>query len=161
MLIGKFTHVLSGNFQFRESEKKYRTDEDYEILSVIISDPTEFGQQGSVKLWVGRESEVDWEHYDSDTSWMSVYFFGFQNFIEFYTTPTKFSNTRKLVLYTPRNDWTGWESVVIDEIEYKGDISSDDDEEKYFEELLVRFIGNKYQLKKVSDEYLSKYINEP
>ena len=52
---------------------------------------------------------------------------------------------------------TGWESVVIDEIEYKGDISTDEEED--FEELLVKLLRNKYLLQIVSDESLSKYID--
>jgi hypothetical protein len=159
MLIGKFTHILLGHYEFRASEKKDRTDDDYEILSVRMYDQTEFGQQGSLFMWYGGEKEFDWENYDSDNDWgASNSFFGFQNFLEFYTAPTKLSNTRKLVLYTPRDDWTGWESVVIDEIEYKGDISTDEEED--FEELLVKLLRNKYLLQIVSDESLSKYIDE-
>ncbi len=158
MLIGKFTHVLSGHYEFRASEKIDRTDDDYEILSVRMYDQTEFGQQGSLLMWFGGEKDFDWANYDSNNDMgASLSFFGFQNFLEFYTTPTQFSNTSKLVLYTPRDDWTGWNSVVIDEIEYKGDISTN--EEVDFEELLVKLLGNKYQLQIVPDESLSKYID--
>ena len=159
MLIGKFTHVLSGQYQFRESEKKDRTDDDYEILSVKMYEQTEFGQQGSLFLWIGGEKDFDWTNYDSDNDWgASLSFFGFQNFLEFYTAPTKFSNTRKLILYTPRDDWTGWDSLVIDEIEYKDDIATDEMED--FEELLIKLIGKKYQLQIVSAQSLRKYIGE-
>ena len=159
MLIGKFTHVLSGQYQFRESEKKDRTDDDYEILSVKMYEQTEFGQQGSLFLWIGGEKDFDWTNYDSNNDMgASLSFFGFQNFLEFYTTPTKFSNTRKLVLYTPRDDWTGWVSLVIDEIEYKDDIATDEMED--FEELLIKLIGKKYQLQIVSAQSLRKYIGE-
>jgi hypothetical protein len=159
MLIGKFTNALSEHYEFRVSEKKDRTDEDYEILSVKMHQQTEFGMQGSLYMWFGGEKNFDWDNYDSDNDWgASNYFFGFQNFLEFYTAPTKFPNMRKFVLYTPRDDWTGWNSVMIDEIEYKGNLATD--EEIDFEELLVTLLSNKYQLQKVTDEFVEKYINE-
>jgi hypothetical protein len=63
-----------------------------------------------------------------------------------------------LVLYTPRDDWSGWENLVIEEIEYEGDEA--DDEGIDFEELIVGFLGKKYEIKKVSEDSLKKYFDE-
>lgn len=159
MLLGKFTHVLSENYIFRESEAEQRTEDDYEILEVRMYDQTEFGQQGSLYLHYGGSKDFDWDNYDSDGDWgASIYFFGFQNFLEFYTAPSKLKGVRKFILYTPRDDWTGFEDVVIDEIEYIGDRSTD--EELDFEDLIVRLLENKYQVKKVSKESVEKYLDK-
>ena len=159
MLLGKFTHVLSKNYVIRESEKRDRTEDDYEILEVRMYDQTEFGQQGSLYLHYGGSKDFDWDNYDSDGDWgASIYFFGFQNFLEFYTTPSRLNEVRKFVLYTPSDDFTGHETVIIDEIEYAGNKS--EDEELDFEDLIVRLLGNKYQVKKVSKESVEKYFDE-
>ena len=50
------------------------------------------------------------------------------------------------------------EITVIDEIEYKDDIATDEMED--FEELLIKLIGKKYQLQIVSAQSLRKYIGE-
>jgi hypothetical protein len=156
MLLGKFTQVLSDSYQIRTSEHDDRTEEDFEIISVKRYEPTEFGLQGSLFLWFGKDTPSD--SYDSEGDWgASLYFSGFQNFLEFYTAPTKIDGIRKFVLYTPWDDWTQYVSVVIDEIEYAGDPSRDEDEE--LEDLIVRLLGNKYQLKKVSDDFVKKYID--
>jgi hypothetical protein len=63
-----------------------------------------------------------------------------------------------LVLYTPRDDWSGWENLVIEEIEYEGDEA--DDEDIDFEELIVGLLGKKYEIKKVSEDSLKKYFDE-
>ena len=157
MLIGKFTQILSANYEIRETEKEDRTEEDFEIISVMQYEPTEFGLQGSLFNWYGKDMSSD--AYDSEGDWgASLYFDGFQNFLEFYTAPTKTDGIRKFVLYTPRDDWTQYVSVVIDEIEYAGDLSSDESEN--LESLLVRLLGNKYQLKIVSAEFVKKYIED-
>ena len=158
MLLGKFTHVLSKNYVIRESEKQDRTEDDYEILEVRMYDQTEFGQQGSLFLHYGGSKDFDWDNYDSDSDWgASNYFFGFQNFLEFYTAPSRLTGVRKFVLYTPMDDWTNHETVVIDEIEYA-------DQAEYeatdFEDLMVRLLENKYQVKKVSKESVEKYFDE-
>lgn len=156
MLIGKFTQILSDTYQIRESEKEDRTEDDFEIISIKQYEPTEFGLQGSLFNWYGKDTSSD--AYDSEGDWgASLYFDGFQNFLEFYTAPTKTDGVRKFVLYTPRDDWTQHVNVVIDEIEYAGDPARDENEE--LEDLLVRLLGNKYQLKKVSDDFVKKYIN--
>ena len=158
MLLGRFTHVLSGRHSFRESEAKDRTDEDFEILQFERYEPTDFGQRGDLQVWCGTGNDFDWDRYDlNDDSGMHVYFFGFQNFLEFYTSPTKVIGLRKFVLYIPRNDWSGWEDCVVEEFEYEGDQSKDEVED--LENLLVRFVGKKYQLKKVTEESLKKYLS--
>lgn len=157
MLLGRFAHVLSGHFSYRESEKKNRTDEDFEILRLEREELTEFGEQGTLQVWCGSGKDFDWENYDSDNDWgLHTYFFGFQNSLAFYTAPTRKIGVRKFVLYIPRNDWSGWVDVVIEEFEFDDDESKDDVEG--FENLLVKYIGDKYQLSVVSEESLKRYL---
>jgi hypothetical protein len=159
MLIAKITHALEKHYSFRHTEKKDRTDDDFEILKVVMYDQTEFGQQGSLLCWYGGSEDFDWDNYDSDSDWgASAYFFGFQNFLEFYTSPSRIEGVRKLVVYTPRDDWSGDRPVVIDEIEYRGDQAEDEDLE--FEDLFVRLLGNKYEIKQVSEESLANYLEK-
>jgi hypothetical protein len=158
MLLARITHALENKYSFRHTRSKDRTDDDFEIVSVKMYGQTEFGEQGSLFCWYGGSKDFDWDNYDSGGWDVSAYLFGFQNFLEFYTTPSKISGLRRLVLYTPRNDWSGWEGVIVDEIEYEG--SQTDDEDTDFEELIFRLLGEKYQIKKVSEESLKKYFDE-
>jgi len=155
MLLAKFTHVLKDHFQFRQTDEGDRTDDDYEILEIKMYDETEFGTQGSLFCWYGGEKEFDSDSYDTSDDWgSSAFFFGFQNFLEFYTTPTKIPYITKFVLYTPSDDWSHDGHVVIDEIEFAKELQSDLD----IEDLIIRLFGNKYQLKKVTKESLKKYL---
>lgn len=159
MLLGKFTEKLSGKYSFRESKRKDLTDDNFEILQFERDEPTEFGETGMLQLWKGGGKDFDWDNYDSDNDWgIHVYFFGFQNFLGFYTAPSATIGRRKFVLYVPRNDWSMFQDVIVEEFEYEGDQAQDEVED--FEQLLVDFIGEKYQLKKVSKDSLSKYIDE-
>ena len=62
------------------------------------------------------------------------------------------------MVYTPRDDWSGDRAVVIDEIEYRGDQAEDEDLE--FDDLFVRLLGNKYEIKQVSEESLANYLKK-
>ena len=159
MLLGRFTEKLSGKYSFRESESKDRTDDNFEILQLERDEPTEFGETGMLQLWRGGSKDFDWDNYDSDNDWgASIYFFGFQNFLGFYTTPSTEIEKRRFVLFVPRNDWSMFQDVIVEEFDYEGDQSRDEVED--FENLLVDFIGEKYQLKKVSKDTVSKYLDE-
>ena len=85
MLLAKFTQVLEKTYAFRHTEAKDRTDDDFEIIKVAMYDQTEFGQQGSLCCWYGGSKDFDWENYNFDDWGYHTYFFGFQNFLEFYT----------------------------------------------------------------------------
>jgi hypothetical protein len=158
MLLSKITHTLENQYIFRHTRAIDRTDDDFEILSVKMYSQTEFGQQGSLLCWYGGSKDFDWDNHESDGLNVNAFLFGFQNFLEFYTTPSKVVGVRKLVLYTPRDDWSGWENLVIEEIEYEG--GEADDEDIDFEELIVGLLGKKYEIKKVSEDSLKKYFDE-
>jgi hypothetical protein len=158
MLIGKFTQVLAGKYPLRESELIDRTDDDFEILKVKLYEHTEFGQQGSLLLHYGGSKDFDWENYDSDSDWgASAYFFGFQNFLEFYTSPSRTIGFQKLVLYTPADDFTGHEQVIIDEFEYDEKLLLEDTDD--FEALFEQLLGEKYYVRRVNDDSVEKYID--
>lgn len=158
MLLAKITHALENKYSFRHTRAIDRTDGDFEILSVKMYSQTEFGQQGSLFCWYGGSKNLDWDNQDSDGWNVNAYLFGFQNYLEFYTAPSKVAGVRKLVLYTPRDDWSGFESIVIEEIEYEGDLA--DEEDIDFEELIAKLLGIKYHVKKVTEDSLKKYFDE-
>ena len=94
--IGKFSQVLGDGISYRESDPKNRTDDDYEILRLYMDEATEFGIQGGLSLWHGTGEDFDWENLPNDDSGLSIYFFEFQNFLDFYTAPTTDPNKTKL-----------------------------------------------------------------
>jgi hypothetical protein len=158
MLLGKFTHTLGVLYQFRHTEKKDRTNDDHEILSVELDEPTDFGQQGRLLCWYGGEQDFDWKKYQESTiddSGMSIYFFGFQIFLNFFTEPTKSLSTRKFTIYIPKNDWGMWQDIVIEEFYYHHD--QPEAESTDIERLMIKAIGEKYQLKSISDTFLNSY----
>ena len=159
-LIGKFTQVLGDTISYRESKPKNRTEDDFEILQLSFYEDTEFGIQGNLQLWHGDGEDFDWENYDHDDWGASVYFFGFQHFLEFYTAPTKSTEKSKLVLYTPRHDWTSFQSVVLEEFTFENDSFGSLDEAENVAELLCVFLNEKYRLMRVSEQYLKKYIDK-
>lgn len=156
--IGKFSQILGDGISYRASDPKNRTDDDFEILQVSFDEETEFGIQGGLSLWHGTGDDFDWENYNHDDWGASIYFFEFQNFLDFYTAPTTDPNKTKLVLYTPRNDWSGWQSVVVDEYIFSNDSIDDAEDSDSFAELLCVLLNEKYKLIKVSESYIKKYI---
>jgi hypothetical protein len=158
--IGKFSHVLGEKYAYRTSDIKNRTFDDYEILRLTISEITSFGIQGDLNLWHGTGEDFDWKNYDNNDWGASGYFFEFQSFIKFYTTPTTDPNNSKLVLYTPRDDWSSWKSIVVDEFLYETEVFDEsilEDAEKVTE-LLCILLNEKYKLIHVSKYFLGKYL---
>ena len=153
-LLGKFSQILEEKFIFRSTEKKHRTKEDFEILKVVSYDNTEFGIQGSLFCWYGDGKDFDWENYDYDDWGARAFFFGFQNFLEFYTTPTKEKDKNKLVIYTPFDSWTDGH-IIIDEIEYPEHLNN-----QSVEDLLCLLLNTKYSLMHISTDYVSEYIGD-
>ncbi len=159
-LIGKFTQVLGDTISYRGSDPKNRTDDDFEILTISLEESTEFGIQGYLALWHGDGEDFDWENYDHDDWGASTSFFEFQSFLEFYSTPTTRIDKTKLVLYTPRHDWTSFQSVVIEEFTFDNDSFDDLYNLNTVAELLCVMLNEKYKLIRVSEQYLKKYIDK-
>lgn len=160
--IGKFSQVLGEKYAYRPSDIENRTVDDYEILKLSIYEITSFGIQGGLKLWHGTGKDFDWKNYD-DSDWGArAYFFEFQSFLNFYTTPTADPNNSKFVLYTPRDDWSSWKSIVIDEFQYETEIFDESslEEVEKLTELLCILLNEKYKLIQVSKDFLSKYLGD-
>ena len=159
-LIGKFTQVLGETISYRGSDPKNRTEDDFEILAISLDANTEFGIQGYLALWHGDGDDFDWENYNQDDWGASTSFYEFQSFLEFYTAPTTSEDKSKLVLYTPRHDWTSFRSVVIEEFTFENDAFDNLDEPSTVAELLCVLLNEKYKLIRVSEQYLKKYIDK-
>ena len=159
-LIGKFTQVLGDAISYRGSDPKNRTEDDFEILAISLDESTEFGIQGYLALWHGDGEDFDWENYDHDDWGASTSFFEFQSFLEFYTAPTTSEDKSKLVLYTPKHDWTSNQSVVIEEFTFENDSFGSLDDPNTVAELLCLMLIEKYRLIRVSEQYLQKYIDK-
>jgi len=157
-LLGKFTQILSGKASFRESESKNRTNEDYEILRIENFSKTEFGIQGILTIWVGDGSDSEFIDSYGDSSWVTDYFHGFQNFLIFYTLPTDISKNKKLVLCTPEDSWTSFEMVIIDEIECSREMVGEISDVNAAEDFLSIYLLEKYKLIKISNEFINQYI---
>ena len=159
-LIGKFTQFLGDAISYRGSDPKNRTEDDFEILAISLDENTEFGIQGYLALWHGDGEDFDWENYDHDDWGASTSFFEFQSFLEFYTAPTTSEDKSKLVLYTPKHDWTSNQSVVIEEFTFENDSFGDLNDLNTVAELLCLMLNEKYRLIRVSEQYLQKYIDK-
>ena len=155
MLIGKFSEVLKEEYIIRESESKDRVDGIFDILKIRLYEDTEFGKQGSFLCWYGKFQDDHPLINDSELNWTTTFLWEFQNFLEFYTSPTKNRNISKFILYTPNDDWSDGHTV-IDEIEFEHDLI----EELDIEDFMVRLLTNKYQIEKVLEESLHKYLSE-
>ena len=157
--ISKFIHVLSERYEYRESDPKNRTDEDFEILQLKIYDKTEFGIQGALDLWHGSGNDYVWEK-NADIWEASVYFFEFQTFLEFYTAPTKDKDKSKFILLTPSHDWTSFQSVGIEEIQFNNADFGDLEDLSVVAELICILLNEKYRITKVSKNYLKKSLEK-
>jgi len=160
--IGKFSQVHGERFEYRKSDIQNRTYDDYEIIKLTIPEITSFGIHGRLELWHGSGKDFDWKNYDDNDWGASAYFFGFQSFLNFYTTPTTEPNNCKFVLYTPRDDWSSWESIVVDEFLYEKEVfdQSDIEDVEKLGELLCILLNEKYKLIGVSKDFLSKYLGD-
>lgn len=152
MLLAKFTKTLQNNYTIRESDAENRVD-DFDIIKVKLYEDTEFGRQGSFLCWYGPWDKEQALQFDDDLAWTTDFIWEFQNFLEFYTAPTKNSNIEKFILYTPSDDWTGGH-IVIDEIEFERNLHYELD----IEDFLVQLLSEKYTMMKVSEESLKKHL---